>query len=91
MIRPIGSRIIIKLDETESTTTSGLIIKSEERPLTGTVIAVGTGTQNLLGNIIPLSVQVGDKVLLNKFSGVPVKLDGEEFVAVKEEELIGIL
>lgn len=91
MIRPIGSRIIVKLDETEDKTTSGIIIKTEERPLTGTVIAVGTGTQNLMGNLIPLHCQVGDKVLLNKFSGIPVKLDGEEFIAVKEEELIGIL
>lgn len=91
MIRPIGSRLIVKLDEVEQKTTSGIILQTEERPLTGTVVAVGTGIQNLMGNLIPLQSQVGDKVLLNKFSGIPVKLGTEEFIAVKEEDIIGIL
>lgn len=91
MIRPLGNRVIIELDPSEDKTSSGIIITTEERPLTGTVKAVGIGHYNLIGNLVPMTVKEGDKVLINKFAGVPVKLDGNEFVAVKEEEIIGIL
>lgn len=91
MIRPLGSRVIVKIDETELKTNSGIILQTDEKPLTGTIMAVGLGTLNLMGQLIPLTVRVGDRVLLGRFAGVPVTVDGETFTAVKEEELIGIL
>lgn len=91
MIRPLGNKIVIKLDEAEKTTTSGIILSTTERPVTATVLAVGLGSPNLLGNIVPLTVKEGDRVLLTKYAGTPVRIDDEDLLVVTEAELIGIL
>ena len=98
MIEPIGDNIIVKVKiETEYKTTSGLVlIKSEkelaaDRPDQATVIAVGNGRVLKDGSRQALDVKEGDRILFGKYSGSEVKLDGEEYLILREEDVLGIL
>ena len=93
-IRPLHDRIVVKrLTETEEKTASGLFIpdSAKEKPQEGEVVAVGKGKRLEDGKVVPLDVQVGDKILFGKYSGSDIKLDGQEYMIMREDEVLGIL
>jgi len=92
-IKPLEDRIVVKANEAEQTTASGLVIPdtAKEKPMQGKVIAVGKGTKDKDGNLIPLDVKVGDKVLYGKWGGTEVKVNGQEFIIMKESDIMGII
>ena len=92
-IRPLQDRVIIKRMEEEKTSEGGIIIpdSATEKPIKGEVVAVGNGLVLDNGEIRPLDLQVGDKVLFGKYSGTEVKLDGEELVVMKEDDVMAVL
>ena len=92
-IRPLHDRIIVERLEEETTTASGIIIpdSAKEKPQQGNVIAVGKGKVTEDGKVLPLDVKVGDKVLFGKYSGTEVKLDGKEFLMMREEDVLGVV
>ncbi len=93
-IKPIKDNIVVKrLDETEEKKVGSIIIpdSAKEKPLTAEVIAVGSGRTLKDGKKVPLDVKVGDKVLVGKYSGSEVKLDGTEYLILKEDEVLGIV
>ena len=91
-IRPLHDRVLIKRLGEEEKTKGGIIIpdSAKEKPQEGKVIAVGKG-RNDDGKVIPLDVRVGDKILFSKYSGSEIKIEGEEHLILKEEEILGIL
>jgi len=92
--RPLHDKILVKRDAAETKTASGLFLpeKAKETPKTGTVEAVGTGTVNHeTGNLIPLTIKTGDKVLFSSYSGTEIKLNGTEYLVMSEEEVLAII
>ena len=92
-IRPLHDRVIIKRLESERTTASGIVIPDNdaEKPDQGEVVAVGPGRRDEAGKLIEMGVKVGDRVLFGKYSGQSVKIDGEEFLVMREEDIMGVL
>jgi chaperonin GroES len=92
-IRPLQDRVIVKRIAEEEKTKGGIIIPdtAKEKPQQGKITAVGKGKANEDGKITPLDVKVGDKVLFAKYSGSEIKLDGEEHLIMREEDILGIL
>ena len=92
-IRPLHDRVIVKRLEEERKTASGIVIPdtAAEKPDQGEIIAVGKGKVLENGEIRPLEVKVGDKVLFGKYSGQTVKVDGEELLVMREEDIMGIV
>ena len=92
-IRPLQDRVIIKRMEEEKTSEVGIIIpdSATEKPIKGEVVAVGNGLVLDNGEIRPLDLKVGDKVLFGKYSGTEVKLDGEELLVMKEDDVMAVL
>ena len=92
-IRPLYDRIVVKRIEEQETTRSGIIIpdSAKEKPQEGEVISVGKGKSNDEGKVFPLDVKAGDSILFGKYSGTEIKIDGEEFLIMREEEVLGIL
>ncbi len=93
-ITPIKDNIVVKrLDETEEKKVGSIIIpdSAKDKPLTAEVIAVGSGKTLKDGKKVPPEVKVGDKVLVGKYSGSEVKLDGEEYLILREDEVLGIV
>jgi chaperonin GroES len=91
-IRPLGDRIVVKRTQQEEKTKGGIIIpdSAKEKPVEGLVIAVGAGKILKNGKVHPLDVKAGDKVLFGKYSGTEVKLDGEEHVLLREDDLLAV-
>jgi chaperonin GroES len=92
-IRPLHDRIIVERLEEETTTASGIIIpdSAKEKPQQGNVIAVGKGKLTEDGKVLPLDVKVGDKVLFGKYSGTEVKIDGNEYLMMREDDVLGVV
>jgi chaperonin GroES len=92
-IRPLHDRVIIKRLEEERTTAGGIIIpdNATEKPVKGKVIAVGKGKILENGEVRPLDVKVGDNILFGKYSGTEVKVDGEELVVMREEDVMAVI
>lgn len=92
-IRPLHDRVIVKRVEPETRTASGLYIPDAagEKPDQGEVLAVGPGKHDDAGKLIPMDVKVGDRVLFGKYSGQTVKVDGEEYLVMREEDIMGVL
>ena len=92
-IRPLHDRIIVERLEEETKTAGGLIIPdtAKEKPQQGKVIAVGKGKKTEEGKVLPLDVKVGDKVLFGKYSGTEIKLDGKEFLMMREDDILGVV
>jgi len=90
---PLYDRVAIKPIDQEEKTLGGIIIPdtAKEKPMQGKVIAVGKGAKDKDGNIIPLDVKVGDKVLYGKWGGTEVKVNGQEFIIMKESDIMGII
>lgn len=92
-IRPLHDRVIIKRVEAERTTASGIVIPDSagEKPDQGEVLAVGPGKRDDNGKQIALDVKVGDRVLFGKYAGQAVKVDGQEVLVMREEDIMGVL
>jgi chaperonin GroES len=92
-IRPLQDRVVIKRVDVEEKTKGGIIIPdtAKEKPVEGKVVAVGNGKALSNGSLRPLDVKVGDRVLFGKYSGTEVKLDGEEHVLLREDDILAVV
>ncbi len=92
-IRPLQDRILIKRVDEEQKTAGGIIIpdSAKEKPQEGRVVAVGNGKVGEDGKVRPLDVKKGDRVLFSKYAGTEVKLDGEEHMIIREEDVLGVI
>ena len=92
-IRPLQDRLLVKRIEEEEKTKGGIIIPdtAKEKPQEGRVIAVGPGKTNDDGKLIPLSVRNGDRILFGKYSGTEIKLEGEEHLIIREDDVLAVL
>lgn len=92
-IRPLHDRVIVKRVEAERTTASGIVIPDSagEKPDQGEILAVGPGKRDDAGKVIPMDVKVGDRVLFGKYAGQAVKVDGQEVLVMREEDIMGVL
>jgi chaperonin GroES len=90
---PLNDRIIVKRTEEEQVTKGGIIIPdtAKEKPQEGKVIAIGKGKTTEDGKVIPLDVKVGDKILFGKYGGTEIKIEGEELLIMREEDILGII
>ena len=92
-LQPLEDRIVVRPAEAEEKTHSGLVIPdtAKEKPQQGEVIAAGPGARDEKGQIQPLDVKAGDRILFGKWSGTEVKIDGEELLIMKESDILGVL
>ena len=92
-IRPLQDRVIVKRIAEEEKTKGGIIIPdtAKEKPQEGKVVAAGKGKVNEDGKVVPLDVKVGDKILFGKYSGTEIKIDGEEHLIMREEDILGVV
>jgi len=92
-IRPLHDRVIVRRTEEERTSPGGIVIPdtAAEKPIQGEITAVGNGKILDSGEVRPLDVKVGDKVLFGKYSGTEVKIDGEELLVMKEDDIMAVL
>ncbi|MGE3974444.1 MAG: co-chaperone GroES [Bdellovibrionales bacterium] len=90
---PVMDGVLLKREAQLEKTAGGLFIPStaQDRPLQGRVIAIGSGRRNKKGAVRPLDVKVGDQVLFSKYTGTEVKIDGQEFLLLKEPEILGVV
>ncbi|MFB3777332.1 MAG: co-chaperone GroES [Bryobacteraceae bacterium] len=92
-IRPLHDRVVVKRIEEKETVQGGIIIPdtAKEKPQEGEVIAVGNGKRLDDGKLVPLDVKPGDRILFGKYSGSEIKLEGEEFLIIREDEILGVI
>jgi len=92
-IRPLHDRLVIRRTEEEHTSPGGIVLpdSATEKPIQGEVIAVGNGKITDSGEVRPLDVKVGDKVLFGKYAGTEVKIGGEELLVMREEDIMGVI
>ncbi|MFO7812029.1 MAG: co-chaperone GroES [Pelovirga sp.] len=93
-IRPMQDRIIVERVEEETKTAGGIIIPdtvSKEKPQEGQVVAAGKGKMTPEGKVLPLDVKVGDRVLFGKYAGSEIKVDGKEYLIMREDDILGVL
>ena len=92
-IRPLNDRLLVKRLEEEETTAGGIIIpdSAKEKPAEGEVVAVGPGKSNDQGERVALQVKEGDRVLFSKYGGTDVKLDGDDYLIMREDDILGII
>ena len=91
--RPLHDRVVVKRIEAEEKTAGGIIIPdtAKEKPQQGEVVAIGPGGRDEVGKLVPIDLQVGDRVLFGKWSGTEVKIDGTEYLIMKENDIMGVL
>jgi len=91
--KPLHDRVAVRRIEGDTRSAGGVIIPdtAKEKPMEGEVIAVGEGARNAAGELMPLTVKAGDRVLFGKWSGTEVKIDGEEILIMKESDIMGVL
>ena len=92
-IRPLHDRVVVKRMEEERTSAGGIVIpdSATEKPVKGKVIAVGNGKISDSGDVRPLDVKVGDQILFGKYSGTEIKVDGDEILIMREEDILGVI
>ncbi len=92
-LRPLGDRVLVKTLEKKEETRSGLIIPdtAKEKPQEGEIVASGKGKVAEDGKLIPMDVKVGDKILYGKYSGTEVKIEGQEYLIMHQEDILGIV
>jgi chaperonin GroES len=92
-LTPLHDRIVVRRIEEGETTRGGIIIpdSAKDKPQEGEVISVGKGKSNEEGKVFPLDVKAGDRILFGKYAGTDIKIDGEDFLIMREEEVLGIL
>ena len=91
--RPLHDRVVVKRIEAEEKSAGGIIIPdtAKEKPSQGEIIAIGPGARDETGKLVPLDVKVGDRILFGKWSGTEVKIDGVEYLIMKESDVMGVL
>jgi chaperonin GroES len=91
--RPLHDRVLVKRIDADEKTVSGIIIPdtAKEKPMEGEIMAVGSGTRNDSGAITPLDVKTGDRVLFGKWSGTEIRIDGQDYLVMKESDIMGIV
>jgi chaperonin GroES len=91
--RPLQDHVVVRRADPEQKTEGGIFIPdtAQEKPMEGTVVAVGPGARSEDGKVHPLDVEVGDRVLFSKWSGSEIKIDGEELIIIKEADVIGVV
>ncbi|OGT44609.1 MAG: co-chaperone GroES [Gammaproteobacteria bacterium RIFCSPHIGHO2_12_FULL_38_11] len=92
-IKPLHDRVVIKRLDEERTSAGGIVIpdSAAEKPVRGTVVAVGAGKASNDGKIIPMAVKVGDVVVFGKYSGTEIKIDGEELIVMREDDVVAVI
>lgn len=92
-IRPLNDRILVKRLEEEETTAGGIIIpdSAKEKPAEGEIIAIGPGKLNEKGERVAMDAQPGDRVLFSKYGGTDVKIDGEDYLIMREDDILGVV
>ena len=92
-IRPLHDRVVVRRKEEETTTPGGIVLpgSAAEKPIQGEILAVGKGKILENGDVRPLDVKVGDTVLFGKYSGTEVKLEGDDYVVMREEDVMGVV
>jgi chaperonin GroES len=92
-IRPLHDRVVVRRKEEETTTPGGIVLpgSAAEKPVQGEILAAGKGKILENGDVRPLDVKVGDVVLFGKYSGTEVKIDGEEVLVMREEDIVGVI
>ncbi|MFK8067415.1 MAG: co-chaperone GroES [Gammaproteobacteria bacterium] len=92
-IRPLHDRVVVRRMEEETTSAGGIVLpdSATEKPMRGEVIAAGAGKANDQGKVQALDVKVGDTVLFGKYSGTEIKIDGEEVVVMREDDIMGVI
>ena len=92
-IRPLHDRVVVRRKEEETTTPGGIVLpgSAAEKPIQGEILAAGKGKILENGDVRPLDVKVGDTVLFGKYSGTEVKIDGEEVLVMREEDIVGVI
>lgn len=90
--KPLYDRVLVERLESEEKTAGGIIIPdtAKEKPMEGLVVAVGSGTKTEKGDVVPLQVKAGDKILFGKWSGTEIKLEGKDYLVMKESDIMGI-
>ncbi|MCR5176696.1 MAG: co-chaperone GroES [Anaerovibrio sp.] len=93
MIKPLGDRVVIEVAEAETKTASGIILAdtAKEKPMKGVIVAAGPGSYDKDGNRIAMEVKVGDNVLYSKYAGTEVKVDGKDYLIVRQSDILGIV
>ena len=91
--KPLHDRVLVRRVESDQKTAGGIIIPdtAQEKPMEGEVLEVGSGSRDEIGKLIPLDVKKGDKILIGKWSGTEVKMNGEEYLIMKESDIMGIV
>lgn len=92
-VRPLHDRVLVKRFSEEERSKGGIIIPdtAKEKPIQGEVVAVGQGRISEDGKVLPLDVKGGDRILFGKYAGTEIKIDGEEFLMMREEDILGVL
>ncbi len=92
-IRPLHDRVIVKRMEEERTSAGGIVIpdSATEKPVRGEILAVGNGKKLDDGTVLKMDVQIGDKILFGKYAGTEVKVDGEELLVMREEDIVAVI
>ena len=92
-IKPLGDRVLVQALEEKEVKKGGIIIPdtAKEKPQEGKIVAVGTGKRDDDGKLIPFTVKKGDKVLISKYGGTEVKVDGETYLIIREDDILGII
>jgi chaperonin GroES len=93
MLKPLGDRIVVKSVEAETTTAGGILLPdtAKEKPQTAEVLAVGPGKTLDNGTVVALEINVGDKVVYGKYSGTEIKVDGQELIILRQDDVLGIV
>ena len=91
--KPLHDRVLVKRVQSDEKTAGGIIIPdtAQEKPMEGEVLEIGSGARDEIGKLIPLDVKKGDKILFGKWSGTEVKMNGEEYLIMKESDIMGII
>jgi chaperonin GroES len=91
--RPLHDRVLVRRLESEEKSKGGIIIPdtAKEKPMEGEVVAVGSGARDEAGKLVPLDVKAGDKILFGKWSGTEIKLDGTDYLVMKDSDIMGVL
>jgi chaperonin GroES len=92
-LRPLHDRVVVRRIEADEKTAGGIIIPdtAKEKPMEGEVVAVGPGARNEQGQLVPMDLKAGDRILFGKWSGTEIKIDGEELLIMKESDVMGVL
>ena len=92
-IKPLADRVVIEMTEAEETTKSGIILSgsAKEKPQIAEIVAVGTGKVTEDGKTVPMTVKVGDKVLSSKYAGTEVKVDGVEYIIIRQDDILAVV